>query len=96
MSITNNLQIAKSHLLFALKELETNPKQDSISELLDAIEVIEENYRDRFCPNCNSDFDEKKGDTYENGISLEFYIESAQWHDISKAFRKLRPPEDDR
>ena len=89
MSIKDNIEYAERYLAKAKEDIEKNPDIDTLSELLDALFVIENYYRDRFCPECDEDFGEDNGTTYEEGISLEFYIEAVWWHDVSKAIRKL-------
>ncbi len=92
MSYEDDLVDAKNIIGNAIKAIKENPKQPAIADLLDALEVIDEHYRD-FCVGCDADFDEKPGYTYKHGISLEYYIESSWWHDVSKALRVIRPLE---
>jgi len=90
--IVNNLETAQKYIAQALTDIKENPEQDALVNLLDAIQALEWHYQD-FCEGCDVEFDEEKGTTYRKGISLEFYIESSLWHDVSKAFRLIRKQE---
>ncbi len=90
MTILNDLEIAQSRIKNAIVKLEENPNKDLINELLDACAELEFNYKNEFCAGCDADFGDEQGTTYEDGISLEYYIESSSWHKISKVIRQLR------
>jgi len=90
MTVEYDLQKAQNLIVHAIKDLEAAPEKSAIVELLDAVEAVDNYYRDRFCAELDDDYGEGKGSTYEHGISLEFYIEADWWHDISVALRKLR------
>jgi len=72
------------------EKLKEAPELEAIVELLDAVEKLDNNYRDCFCHDCDLNWGEEPGTTYEGGTSMEFYIESDWWHDVSMALRKLR------
>lgn len=91
MGLTRDLETAQVLISRVLVDLKENPETDALTDLLDACESIDRYYKEHFCAGCDFDFDKKIGTTYEDGISLEFYIEADWWHDISKAIRILRP-----
>lgn len=96
MTIINNLESAQQYIDAALHDLKETPEKDALNSLLNACENIDTYYKETFCASCDSEYgDEKEGYTYENGISLEFYIEASWWHDVSKAIRLLRPNKDE-
>lgn len=63
-------------------------QNEAIRELIDACLTIESYYK-TFCNECDEDWGEKPGTCYNQGVSMEFYIESDWWHDASLALRKL-------
>ncbi len=90
MSIKSDIETAEQYLNRAKESLDEVPNVEALSELLDALFVIENYYRDRFCPEMDEDFGDDPGTTYEDGANIEFYIEADWWHDVSKAIRKLK------
>jgi len=96
MSISYDLERAKNLIQNVIKELEEAPEKKAIIELINACEAIDRYYKERYCAELDLDYNEPDGTTYEEGICLEFYIEAEWWHDVSKALRKLRTPEDEK
>lgn len=92
MSIKDNIENAERQLQFAKQALDETPNLEAISELLDALIPVELYYKYRYCMGYDLDYQEE-GTAYEEGTSMEFYIESSWWHDISKALRKIVLPE---
>ncbi len=92
MSAIYDLKIAKLYIDNVLTDLKENPEQTTLTDLLNACESIDRYYKEGFCAECDVDYGEQEGTTYEHGTEMEFYIESSAWHDISKAIRVLRPP----
>jgi len=90
IDIPYELKRAQNIIQQAAKDLESAPEKADIVELIDACERVDLYYKERFCEELDADYEEAEGTTYENGISLEFYIEADWWHDISLALRKLR------
>jgi len=93
-----NLEKAQQCLTQVESDLNNAPEIADIVELLDAVEAVDNYYRDNFCLECDANWGEEPGNTYEDGTSMEFYIEADWWHDISLALRKLRdrkPNEDE-
>lgn len=92
--MTFKLEQAQRLIDSALTDLKENPEIDAVDTLLDACESIDLYYKNRFCKEMDSEYNDPEGTTYEHGISLEFYIEADWWHDVSKALRILRPEKD--
>lgn len=83
------LERAKQIIQDSLDDLDSIPETEALSELFDALLVIDSNYRNEYCLNVDAGYNEKPGTTYEDGTCMEFYIESDWWHDVSLALRKL-------
>lgn len=94
MSMMDDLERAQNLIQRVITDLNEEPEKEALTELLDACESLDRYYKERFCAECDLDYGEEPGTTYEHGISLEFYIEADWWHTISQAIRKLRPIED--
>jgi len=90
MSSINRLEKAQELIDIVIQDHKENPDHDILIQMLDALEVIEDHYRE-FCEGCDKDFNFPDGDTHEKGINLEYYIEASWWHDVSKQLRLLRP-----
>jgi len=88
MSIKDDIEIAQRYLQKVQKGIEDTPNLEALNELMEALIPIEMHYRD-FCEGCDQDFGDEPGTTYEDGISLEYYIEASWWHEVSLALRKL-------
>ncbi len=88
MTIVNDLEEAQTYIEFALREIKATPEKADMADLIEACMKLEEHYEE-FCKGCDQDFYEEEGTTYRNGISLEFYIESSLWHNVSKALREI-------
>lgn len=85
-----NIEHAKRLLTTVEEDLKNAPEKADIVELMEACERIDRYYKNRFCVEMDAEYGEDEGTTYEDGISLEFYIEADWWHDISVVLRKLR------
>lgn len=84
-----NLKQIQRYADSALAELDRTPQQEAIMELMETCQKIDDYYRDYFC----EEFKEMDGDDIynsEGGVNVEFYIEADDWHDISKALRKIK------
>lgn len=89
-STLQKLERCKLHIEQVIEDLNAVPSDKVlIAELLDALAPLEERYED-FCQGCDEDFGEAPGTTYQDGTSMEFYIESNDWHRISLVLRKIR------
>lgn len=87
----DKLEEAKELIKSVQTELEGSPDYENIGRfkrLIEACEVIEERYKE-YCEGCDDDLGLKSGETYKEGIHMEFYIESSDWHEISLALREL-------
>jgi hypothetical protein len=82
------LQTAKRYLDAAIQDLETAPEKTALVDLLRAIRSIDNYYKD-WCDEIDEENNDTQGTTYEEGVSMEFYIEADWWHDVSVALRKL-------
>ena len=87
--ISDRLQQISHQLTEVSAHLDAAPVKADTADLMAALKVIEDYYKDDFCHNCDIDFGESPGTTYKTGISLEFYIEADWWHNVSLALRKL-------
>lgn len=87
--IEQHIDVAIKHLEEAKDTIAETPDKDFISSLLDALRTIEEYYKYEWCPEQDEDVGNPKGTTYEDGTSIEFYIESDLWHRVSLQLRKL-------
>lgn len=63
-------------------------KQTDISDLINLVRKLNVQYFD-WCMEMDDEFGEPHGTTYENGVSLEYYIEAKDMHELSKLVRKL-------
>jgi len=72
-----------------LKDIENVPEKAAISNLLKALQLIEDYYKS-WCREHDDDTGDAPGTTYKNGTFIEFYIESDWWHDVSKELRKWK------
>lgn len=64
-------------------------KNEGILALVEACEVIDRQYK-TMCDELDEEVGDDVGMGYEHGISIEFYIEATDWHDISIALRKIK------
>lgn len=89
MSIENKL-LQLSFLVDSIAEdVKESSKNYDILELLSVLKELDEQYRD-WCSEIDDEYEEEIGTTYENGISLEYYIEAETMHTISKLLRKIK------
>jgi hypothetical protein len=61
---------------------------DAVRELIARCRDIDEHYKE-YCAECDVNWGEEPGTSYKEGVNMEFYIESSDWHDISLELRKL-------
>ena len=52
------------------------------------IQALDERYKD-WCKEQDEDAGDLEGTCYAEGTSMEFYIESDDWHNISVQLRKI-------
>lgn len=88
MKLSQHLRDIADIAARAEAELAEVPEKEAIVTLLNACANIEEHYKD-WCKLTDSDFDLSEGETYRDGTSMEFYIESSWWHEVSLALRAL-------
>ncbi len=93
--IKENLDYAKRYIDTAITKLETVPDKDTITDLLIALEGIEDLYQ-QFCVDMDEENGDEPGTAYEHGTDSDFYIEGEWWHDVSVALRKLKEPKDEK
>lgn len=91
--VVDKLERSRNIIDRVVEELKTSPEKCAIVDLLKACEVIDAYYRKEYCDTSDEDYGEPIGTAYKHGISLEFYIESSWWHDVSVQLRKLRDEE---
>jgi len=89
MSIEYNLKQAQHQIQGCIDLLNMIPGKVEMAEIFEILRRLDEDYK-RWC----DEYDEQYGDgavglTYEEGISLEYYIEAETMHDLSKLIRKL-------
>ena len=89
MSLRNKLDTAEACIQSAKEELDRVSNLEAIAKLMEAIRPVDRYYKNDFCKELDKDYGEPEGTTYKDGISLEFYVEAADWHNISLAFREL-------
>ena len=89
--ISNKLALAKSYIEQAEADLSAVPEKEAIHKLIQTCELLDERYKE-FCAEFDEDDGLGEGTTYNNesSMSIEFYIEAADWHEISKALRELK------
>lgn len=88
MEINERLIFAKNYIDAALKDLNEAPEKNDIAELLYLLKELDAYYKE-WCTEHDEETGEDEGTTYEHGVSLEFYLEAEDMHDISLALRKL-------
>ena len=86
--IAAKIKYIQSQLSDVLELLIKNPKQDLIISLITECKKIDDEYK-QWCDEWDEDNNQPIEYTYKHGICMEFYIESAAWHDISLILRKL-------
>lgn len=87
--IKYDLKKAKQYLDNVIVKLDEAPEKIEIAELIAACQKLDNYYAD-FCEEIDEEYGDEKGTAYKNGFSLEFYIESDNWHEISLALRRLK------
>ena len=96
MSIEYNLKQAQHQIQGCIDLLNMIPDKAVLAEIFQILQRLDADYK-----NWCDEYDEQCGDgaigfTYENGISLEYYIEAETMHDLSKLIRKLDKTADKR
>ena len=86
-TISSDVHSAKAYLERAANDLDAEKSIGAIPDILRALLMFDETYKE-WCTRYNS-VDEAI-DTWENGTSMEFYIESSDWHDVSVALREWK------
>jgi len=86
--IVQKLTNAKAYIDYAIDLLNETPEKNALAELIQACKALD-NYYKEYCDGIDEDRGESIGTTYNEGISMEFYIEAEAFHDISLALRKL-------
>lgn len=90
--ITGRLETVKNLIDVIINQHEkaTNvAKNEGILALVEACEVVDRQYK-TMCDELDEEVGDVAGMGYERGISIEFYIEASDWHDISIALRKIK------
>lgn len=96
MGIEYNLkqiERATENIKKTLNETE-NYKIELIDDLVKACEVIDNVYYE-MCGVYDIEDGLSQDTTYNEGVSIEFYIEAEWWHEVSIALRKLKELNDD-
>lgn len=88
MEINERLIFAKNYIDAALKDLNEAPEKSAIAELLYLLKGLDTYYKE-WCAEHDETVGDDEGTTYEHGVSLEFYLEADDMHDLSLALRKL-------
>lgn len=89
--LTDQLEEATRLIQEVAKSLEDSPeheKSQAAKFLIEKCEIIEERYKE-YCEECDDSFGYEPGTSYKEGVNMEFYIESSDWHQISLALRVL-------
>jgi len=86
--ITNKLNMAKNLINNAIEEIKNAPEKESIIELIASCQALDVYYKE-WCKEQDEDTGDPVGTCYKEGTSMEFYIESDDWHNISIQLRKL-------
>lgn len=88
--IERQLEIIKYEADLIKESLNKTPEKAYIADLLKACTALD-NYYKQWCDEGDEDCGDAKGTTYNSkgGISMEFYIEASDWHQVSLALRKL-------
>ena len=91
MDINEDLEIALAYIKSAQEDFKNLPEASAINLLLTALEPIEEKYID-WCAEQDEYEDVPEGTTHKSksGVSMEFYIESLDWHQVSRELQKLK------
>lgn len=92
-TVDDKLQFCEVTIRAIRADLKVIPEKMAIHDLLEACQKLDEKYKE-FCASFDTDDKLEPGTTYkEGGLSIEFYIEADDWHEISEALRKICPPE---
>ena len=91
MSTIDGLRYIADNLARAIVELQNAPEKSDIAELVDACKRVDA-YYEAWCEDNDFQRGHEPGTTYRDGISLEFYIEAEDWHQISLALRAINAP----
>jgi len=86
--ITNKLNRAKNLINNAIEQIKSAPEKEAVVELIEACQALDVQYKE-WCKEQDEDTGEPNGTCYNEGTSMEFYIESDDWHNISLQLRKL-------
>lgn len=89
-TIRDDIDTARICTERALEQLDKQPSLTAISDLIQACSMIEDYYREEFCPALDREYGDPEGTTYKVGANLEFYIEADWWHEVSLALRRLQ------
>ncbi len=89
METKAKLVMASQLLNSVLDDFKDAPEKIAIVELINAVRRLNVKYFD-WCTEIDDENGEPHGTTYENGISLEYYIEADEMHNLSKILRKLQ------
>lgn len=88
MLIKEQLEFANSYINKALNLLEEAPEADALVSLLLRCRALDEYYK-QWCNDLDNLYGDEPGTAYKEGTSMEFYIESSDWHALSLELRKL-------
>jgi len=89
MDVAWELEQAKSLIDRALLRIENAPEVSALITLIEKCESLDAHYK-RACEEVDLDNGDEIGTAYEGGFSMEYYIESDWWQEISEALRVLR------
>lgn len=88
MSTETKLVQAKLLIESIIDDFSKTPEKTATHELIRFVSKLNADYLD-WCLEMDDQFDQPHGTTYEDGISLEYYIEASDMHELSKIIRKL-------
>jgi hypothetical protein len=86
------LKTTALYLKRAIEVLEETPSLTINADLLQALEQIDLRYNE-WCNTMDMQWGQTEGTSYEDGISMEFYLEATDWHKVSVILRKLKMPQ---
>lgn len=84
----NYLETIRDRLTKVLALMDAEPAMCQVTDLIESCVNIDEHYK-LLCDEIDDSNDDPMGTTYEVGMNIEFYIEAAWWHEVSKALREL-------
>jgi len=91
-TITDNIRRIRNildHSEKVIAETDALSRTLHIRDLVEKLQAIDDYYKN-CCDETDYECGETPGTTYEEGTSIEFYIESSDWHEVSLILRELK------